>query len=46
PIDATGRPFHELLPDAEYIEIDGAPHGMLWTHANEVNAALLPFIRS
>ncbi|KAA9130231.1 alpha/beta fold hydrolase, partial [Microbacterium caowuchunii] len=24
PIDATGRPFHELLPDAEYIEIDGA----------------------
>ena len=46
PIDATGRPFHELLPDAEYIEIDGAPHGMLWTHADEVNAALLPFIQS
>jgi non-heme chloroperoxidase len=46
PIDATARPFHELLPDAEYIEIDGAPHGMLWTHAEEVNAALLPFIRN
>ncbi|KAA9135966.1 alpha/beta fold hydrolase [Microbacterium caowuchunii] len=46
PIDATGRPFHELLPDAEYIEIDGAPHGMLWTHAEEVNAALLPFIQN
>jgi len=46
PIDATARRFHELLPDAEYIEIDGAPHGMLWTHAEEVNAALLPFIRN
>ncbi|MFD2839733.1 alpha/beta fold hydrolase [Populibacterium corticicola] len=44
PIDATGRPFHEAFPEAEYVEIDGAPHGMLWTHADEVNAALLPFI--
>jgi non-heme chloroperoxidase len=44
PIDATGRPFHAALPDAEYVEIDGAPHGMLWTHADEVNAVLLPFV--
>ena len=44
PIDATGRPFHAALPDAEYVEIDGAPHGMLWTHAAEVNAVLLPFV--
>ncbi|MFD5828507.1 alpha/beta fold hydrolase [Lentzea sp. NPDC060358] len=45
PIDATGRPFHEAFPEAEYVEIDGAPHGMLWTHAEEVNAVLLPFIQ-
>ena len=44
PIDVTGRPFHAALPDAEYHEIEGAPHGMLWTHAEEVNAVLLPFI--
>jgi pimeloyl-ACP methyl ester carboxylesterase len=44
PIDATGRPFHAALPEAEYHEIEGAPHGMLWTHAAEVNAVLLPFI--
>ena len=44
PIDATGRPFHAAVPDAEYHEIDGAPHGMLWTHADEVNAVLLPFV--
>lgn len=44
PIDATGRPFHAALPDAEYVEIEGAPHGMLWTHADEVNTALLAFL--
>lgn len=44
PIDHTGRRFHVALPDAEYVEIDGAPHGMLWTHAAEVNAVLLPFV--
>lgn len=45
PIDATGRPFHAAIPEAEYHEIEGAPHGMLWTHADEVNAVLLPFVQ-
>jgi len=44
PIDATGRPFHAALPSAEYVEIDGAPHGLLWTHAAEVNERLLAFL--
>jgi non-heme chloroperoxidase len=44
PIDATARPFHKLLPSAEYVEIEGAPHGLLWTHADEVNQALLAFL--
>jgi pimeloyl-ACP methyl ester carboxylesterase len=43
PIDATGRPFHAAFPEADYIEIDGAPHGLLWTHAEEVNSVLLKF---
>jgi non-heme chloroperoxidase len=46
PIDATARRFKDLLPDATYVEIEGAPHGMLWTHAAEVNAALLEFLDS
>lgn len=46
PIDATARRFRQLLPDATYIEIDGAPHGLLWTHGAEVNEALLAFLRS
>jgi non-heme chloroperoxidase len=35
PIDATGRPFHQLLPNADYVEVAGAPHGLLWTHADD-----------
>lgn len=44
PIDSTGRPFHKALPSADYVEIEGAPHGLLWTHAEEVNKALLDFL--
>ncbi|RZQ62338.1 alpha/beta fold hydrolase [Amycolatopsis suaedae] len=44
PIDATARPFHQRVPQATYVEIDGAPHGLLWTHADEVNEALLAFL--
>ncbi|MEV4812168.1 alpha/beta fold hydrolase [Micromonospora avicenniae] len=44
PIDATGREFHKRLPKADYVEIEGAPHGLLWTHAAEVNEALLAFL--
>ena len=44
PIDSTGRAFAKALPSAEYHEIEGAPHGMLWTHAPEVNKILLRFL--
>ncbi|MBP3036419.1 alpha/beta hydrolase [Arthrobacter sp. zg-ZUI100] len=46
PIDSTGRRFREALPAATYVEIEGAPHGLLWTHTEEVNAALLDFLKS
>ncbi len=45
PVDATGRRFAQALPAATYVEIEGAPHGMLWTHADEVNEILLDFLR-
>jgi non-heme chloroperoxidase len=44
PIDVTARRFRSLLPDADYVEIEGAPHGLLWTHADDVNAALRAFL--
>ncbi|MGV9623988.1 alpha/beta fold hydrolase [Streptomyces tendae] len=44
PVDATGRRFAKALPAAEYVEIDGAPHGLLTTHTAEVNEILLDFL--
>ncbi|HWD78806.1 MAG TPA: alpha/beta hydrolase, partial [Kribbella sp.] len=44
PIDACGRRTHEAIKDSEYVELDGAPHGLCWTHADEVNTALLAFL--
>lgn len=44
PVDGTARLFHKALPSADYVEIEGAPHGLLWTHAQEVNTALLAFL--
>ena len=45
PIDSSGRPFHAAFPESEYVEIEGAPHGFLWTHADEVNEVLLGFLK-
>lgn len=44
PIDATAREFVKRLPSADYVEIEGAPHGLLWTHGAEVTEALLAFL--
>jgi non-heme chloroperoxidase len=44
PIDITSRVLAKMLPSATYVEMEGAPHGMLWTHGEEVNRALLDFL--
>jgi non-heme chloroperoxidase len=44
PMEAAGERTHELVEDSHYVVIDGAPHGCLWTHADEVNRALLEFL--
>ena len=44
PIDVTGRPFSRMLPDATYVELEGAPHGIIVTQATAVNEALLSFL--
>ena len=41
PIQACGARTHELIPSSEYVPIEGAPHGLCWTHADEINAELL-----
>jgi len=45
PIEACGARTHELIPGSEYVRIQGASHGLCWTHADEVNAELLRFFK-
>jgi non-heme chloroperoxidase len=45
PIDGQGRRLHAALPAARYVEIDGGPHVMCVTHAEEVNRELVAFLR-
>jgi len=46
PIDKTGKRLPALLNDVKLVVIEGGPHAIPWTHAAQVNAALLEFIRS
>jgi non-heme chloroperoxidase len=43
-IDGQARRMHAALPDTELVEIEGGPHVMCVTHADEVNRALLAFL--
>ena len=45
PIEACGPRTHELIRGSEYVPIQGAPHGLCWTHADEVNEELLRFFK-
>jgi non-heme chloroperoxidase len=45
PIDATGRRLHEAIKGSRYVEIKDGPHGIIWTHFEEVNRELLAFSR-
>ena len=44
PIDATGRRLHLTIKGSRYVEIKDGPHGIIWTHAEEVNRSLLAFL--
>ena len=43
-VEGQGRRLHAALPDANYVEIEGGPHVMCVTHAQEVNRELLAFL--
>src|SRR4029077_15282852 len=44
PYDATAGRLPTLLDNARSVVIAGGPHAIIWTHADEVNQALLDFI--
>ena len=43
-IEGQGRRMHAALPAAHYVEIEGGPHLMCLSHAEEVNRELLAFL--
>jgi pimeloyl-ACP methyl ester carboxylesterase len=46
PFALTGEKLEKLLPNCQLSKIEGAPHGLLWTHSDEVNRALMNFLRA
>ena len=44
PYEATSRRLPAMLKNARSIVIAGGPHSIIWTHADEVNEAMLDFI--
>ena len=44
PYEATGKRIPALLKNTRSAVIAGGPHAVIWTHADEVNQALLHFI--
>ena len=46
PLDKTGKRLPGLISDLELAVIEGGPHAIPWTHADQVNRALLDFLRS
>ena len=45
PLGKTGQRLPALLNDARLTVIEGGPHAIPWTHAAQVNTALLDFLR-
>jgi non-heme chloroperoxidase len=46
PPGATGYRLAALLADARLVVIPEGPHAIIWTHAAEVNQALVGFLRT
>ena len=44
PLAATGVPLHERLRGSRLVVVEGGPHGLIWTHAQQVNRELLALL--
>jgi non-heme chloroperoxidase len=44
PYPNTGKRLPGLIKDMQLVVIDGGPHAISWTHADQVNSALLKFM--
>jgi non-heme chloroperoxidase len=44
PLDKTGKRLPGLIDDVQLVVVEGGPHAIPWTHADQVNTALLDFL--
>ncbi|GII59215.1 arylesterase [Planotetraspora thailandica] len=44
PYEATAARLPKLIKDLTFVTIEGGPHNIAWTHADEVNSELLGFL--
>ncbi len=44
PLEKTGKRLPGLINDTQLVVIEGGPHAIPWTHADQVNTALLDFL--
>ena len=45
PLAATGTPTQTAVSGSRLVVVKGGPHGLNWTHAEEVNRELLAFVK-
>jgi len=44
PADVTSRRQAKMIKNVKFIEIKGGSHGIPWTHAEEINNEIVPFL--
>lgn len=45
PVEVSGRRTHDFVKGSRLVVIKGGPHGINWTHAEQLNKELLDFLR-
>jgi pimeloyl-ACP methyl ester carboxylesterase len=45
PIEVTGKPTQAAIKGSRLVTVKGGPHGLNWTHAEEVNRELVSFLK-
>jgi non-heme chloroperoxidase len=46
PYEVTAKRLPGLIEKLEFVTVEGGPHNIAWTHSEEVNKALLDFVKS
>jgi len=44
PADAASRRQAKMIKKVKFVELPGGPHGVLWTHADQINSELVSFL--